>query len=43
MGRTGRHEEGRVVHIVSEGQEETKFHNNAEVHSMAVTYSYICC
>lgn len=31
MGRTGRHEAGKVVHILSEGQEEDKFHNNAEV------------
>lgn len=31
MGRTGRHEEGKVVYIVSEGQEEDKFHSNADV------------
>ena len=31
MGRTGRHEAGKVVHVLSEGQEEDKFHNNAEV------------
>lgn len=31
MGRTGRHEAGKVVHIITEGQEESKFNNNAEV------------
>ena len=34
MGRTGRHESGKVVHILSEGQEEDKYHNNAEVSSI---------
>lgn len=37
VGRTGRHEEGRVVHILCEGHEETKFHNNAEV-----SFSKVC-
>jgi ERCC4-related helicase len=31
MGRTGRHEEGHVIHIVSEGHEEGKLEANRQV------------
>lgn len=30
MGRTGRHEAGHVIHILSEGNEERKYQNNLE-------------
>ena len=38
LGRTGRHEAGHVVHIITEGHEERKYQASLEVHPSIISW-----